>query len=733
MTDKRKNIKGKKPEDLTTYEEGNKHENGGIPIPNFDAEVEKGETKMGTYVFSDDPQMKLTKTLAKEVGLPEKYAGKKFSEVSKEIEKQYSERENDVYTDNAKEKEFDRLEAAQEKKKQEEAQKALEKYRSLTGGNEQPQPSTTPSADEVIGQNPSQAPQQGPPQKMQQPPQQSLQRQGGPQMFPMGGQMNPYLGGGTDDEIDPRYSHLNLSDEARNYQTYSDQPTVPLYEEGQPLGDYNAMSGNRADELNMEQEELQRRMRNRQNYTKFQRGGGLDRQNQGAQTTRTFPGSLQDPEKMERKKKQQQGQAMEQTAGSTLSAINPLIGTAFQVGSAASDQVAPGGDMTVESGDTDAEKARKGAAWNLNPFGYAVQTTQEEGFNAESVGRVMLANTVPGGGTILANKAFGDPSDSGMESDKQRDAAQPLRKGGDMKNYNYGGEYQRGGNLTKADLTEEDLTIQDFEDYSAEVDRMRQESPTTKAQYDPVDRVSKDRGPGQPETPESRTLSQEEKDMYNIQPTEQENNISPFERGLSAVQKAAPFIKPLTGAATMIGGPEEVDYDRVDPEEVDYSSAREAARRQAALSRARAEEGVRKGARSAGQLLQGNITANIASQNAAMKNLLPLHTQEQNQNAQIRNRAERINAEIQRQEEIAGAKNRGQFDRNITNIAGDVGRGLSGVERDRKAYEAEAARNRMMMDAMNRRAPNYRLVPYKDEEGNVRYRREFISPEEDAE
>jgi len=73
--------------------EGNKHENGGIPLGD-DTEVEAGETRVEDYIFSD--KLTLGDT------------GKTFAELAKKIEKKYD-RKDDPATTRALKKEFQKL------------------------------------------------------------------------------------------------------------------------------------------------------------------------------------------------------------------------------------------------------------------------------------------------------------------------------------------------------------------------------------------------------------------------------------------------------------------------------------------------------------------------------------------------------------------------------------------------------------------------------------------------
>ena len=86
--------------DLNIYQ-GYKHEQGGIPLPNSDNEVETGEVgvsplltgKENNYIVSDS--LKVSKSIANDYNLPKKYIGKTLANVLKDVDKQTSFREND--------------------------------------------------------------------------------------------------------------------------------------------------------------------------------------------------------------------------------------------------------------------------------------------------------------------------------------------------------------------------------------------------------------------------------------------------------------------------------------------------------------------------------------------------------------------------------------------------------------------------------------------------------------
>lgn len=92
-------------QELTEFK-GPRHEEGGVPLQNSNTEVEGGETAKNGFVYSDRIKVPGTK--------------KTFAQVSKEIERKYSQRENDPYDTKAKEEELAELAQIQEIIKQKE-------------------------------------------------------------------------------------------------------------------------------------------------------------------------------------------------------------------------------------------------------------------------------------------------------------------------------------------------------------------------------------------------------------------------------------------------------------------------------------------------------------------------------------------------------------------------------------------------------------------------------------
>jgi len=645
-----KDIKGNMPNSLTDYNNGNKHNNGGIPVPAYNAEVEKGETKLNSenYVFSDRAEMKLTKSLANKHNIPTKYVGKKFSDISKEIEKKYSEkRPNDLYSNNAKERDFESLIKAQEEKRAKIEEKNIRNQ--------------MPTQDQIMG-NPQQTA-QGSPRSGQD------QKAYGGSIYPNGGDIDAYYAG------DPTFARQAYGMESGSI--WRSPVKGSGFYQGPGMGT-NVTPGNT-----------------------YLVGDPSTSSNPNIGYKTPLYHREEDMDKMPMKRPRN-----EEVQINRLKEVEPLESV----------------DVT-EQGPVPYEKREFVGSQPLNEM------------SDEALRRYF---------EIERNRRL---------QDRQLDNIK-FAKGGKMK-------YQTGGDFQDPPTEEEQKRF--YEDrYSSINTRSTPMDQTSSLQasdipdnpylidnpYKELDKDTlRDRRSMLQSEINSGELSQAEKEesldrleaINSLEGTSSTprnqrggNDNMIFDKGLSTMQKIAPFIKPAVGAATMIGGPEEADYRRVSPDKVDYEEAREMARRQTNLARARAEENIRQNANTAGQALIGNISADIGAQRNLTNTLMQSEMQERNKNVGIANRADRLNARIARMEDQVNAKNRAMFDQNLTEIAGDVGSGLSGIERDRKAYDTQNDYLNMQMGVMKSRYPNYDPNIVRDEEGNIiGYKQEFTSNEED--
>lgn len=95
--------------------EGQEHEEGGTNMGNL-VEAQKGETKAGKYIYSDD--IKVSKKMAKEYDMPKNFVGKTMAEVSKLLQTKYGKRGNDGLDKAVLDEELDILKEAQEEVRQ---------------------------------------------------------------------------------------------------------------------------------------------------------------------------------------------------------------------------------------------------------------------------------------------------------------------------------------------------------------------------------------------------------------------------------------------------------------------------------------------------------------------------------------------------------------------------------------------------------------------------------------
>lgn len=118
---------------ITQFNNGGTHEenpNGGIPqgigangLPNL---VEEGEVKYKDYIFSD--RLKANKTTLDSVGLPNKFIGKSYGQIAKNLQKESAERPNDPISQRGLADMMQRLKDAQETTRAKRAPKNMQSY-----------------------------------------------------------------------------------------------------------------------------------------------------------------------------------------------------------------------------------------------------------------------------------------------------------------------------------------------------------------------------------------------------------------------------------------------------------------------------------------------------------------------------------------------------------------------------------------------------------------------------
>lgn len=118
---------------VNVFNVGGTHEqnpNGGIPqgigangLPNL---VEEGEVKYKDYIFSD--RLKANKTTLDSVGLPNKFIGKSYGQIAKNLQKESAERPNDPISQRGLADMMQKLKDAQETTRAKRAPKNIQSY-----------------------------------------------------------------------------------------------------------------------------------------------------------------------------------------------------------------------------------------------------------------------------------------------------------------------------------------------------------------------------------------------------------------------------------------------------------------------------------------------------------------------------------------------------------------------------------------------------------------------------
>jgi hypothetical protein len=166
----------------------------------------------------------------------------------------------------------------------------------------------------------------------------------------------------------------------------------------------------------------------------------------------------------------------------------------------------------------------------------------------------------------------------------------------------------------------------------------------------------------------------------------------------------------LPGMYNLMKGanPEETQFERFNPENVDLSGARELMNKQAALASAQNRTNIRNNATSSGQAL-ANLAAGNASINSNLQDqILQSLLQEKMANANINNQAGQLNTNISIQENIANAQNRAMADSMIGLGLSDIGMNTQGYFRDKGLQKENTRMNNQNYDLINNLFANYK-------------------------
>lgn len=167
---------------------------------------------------------------------------------------------------------------------------------------------------------------------------------------------------------------------------------------------------------------------------------------------------------------------------------------------------------------------------------------------------------------------------------------------------------------------------------------------------------------------------------------------------------------------------ESTNYGRYKPEDLDLSRTRELLDREAAKAKATNQANVRRNATSSGQALSALSTGNAAISDSLMGKHLQTLAQEEAYNNQLGNEAGKINLGLANKEFEDNAANRAMAD-SIGNLAlSDIGTNTQGYLKDKKMTAENIRQNKRLMSMINSFSPNYNW-----EDDNGEFAIQFVS------
>jgi hypothetical protein len=172
-------------------------------------------------------------------------------------------------------------------------------------------------------------------------------------------------------------------------------------------------------------------------------------------------------------------------------------------------------------------------------------------------------------------------------------------------------------------------------------------------------------------------------------------------------------------AGTLIGGPDETSFDRVNPRYINPSEAINATERQGALGRANLNRSVAQGSRTAGQLMGNTVAGNAGITNNVANSIGGIRQTADNANVGTYNQANARNAGISQQETIANEQNNAAYRQALYGSMTDIGNIGAGVNKDYRMDRAQEVQNTRLLNTINSAGFNYMY----DENGNLTYNR----------
>ncbi len=172
--------------------------------------------------------------------------------------------------------------------------------------------------------------------------------------------------------------------------------------------------------------------------------------------------------------------------------------------------------------------------------------------------------------------------------------------------------------------------------------------------------------------------------------------------------------------------PAETEFERMETENVDLSSQRQAAEKQAAMARNIQASNVRGNATSSGQALSNLAAGNSAITSGLQDTLLQSYLNEQNANVGINNQANRFNTQVANEEIIANEQNKAMRD-SLTGLGlADVGQNVQSYMFDKGMQKANTKYNDQSLNVINQLTQNYRWGLDKEKD---QYMLQFVLPQ----
>jgi hypothetical protein len=210
------------------------------------------------------------------------------------------------------------------------------------------------------------------------------------------------------------------------------------------------------------------------------------------------------------------------------------------------------------------------------------------------------------------------------------------------------------------------------------------------------------------EVPQVNETKQKEYDPYS--------NLGKgyYNRG-AAMQSIGPAAQMI---GSLVGGPDQTNFDRVRGNFIDPTIAINNAERQGALASASAKKDNK---RTTGQTIASNAAVDASIANAMGNTAANIRYQSDAQNAQIGNNVNAQNAQIQMQEKIANEQNRAAYRDSIYGSINDMSNNMSGARGDYASYLDSMYKTKFGFNLANNIGTSYRVNP----DGTITY----IKPE----